>query len=180
MDERQAMQGEQAAPKPKKKRKLWLILLLTLLPVVLAGGVFAAGMMGLLKLPFLKPPQVAVKPAAAPATTSTAAPAKAPPKPTPPKPAVAARKTPKPQTPEIVVDPEKGAKHMAKLWSQMEPTALVPIAGKYRDDELARIVVKMSTESASQLLAALPAEKAVRVSREVEKLASRTVVAPEG
>jgi hypothetical protein len=168
--------------KVKKKGKGKLLIILSLAFLLLGGGGFAAAaFMGLipgLKLgakPVAKKQPEKETPAkeAAPAV-STAPVAQPPTAPVRPIREVSPEpETPKKKVPAVTIDPEKGAKAIARIWEKMEPEKLAEIAATYRDLELARVLRGMETKKAAALLGQLPADRAAKLSQEMEKLASR-------
>lgn len=169
--------------KAKKKGKGKVVLILSIVVLLLGGGFVGAAFMGLipgLKLggkPVAKkksdssakseqnPTQAAQKPAAN-------AEAKPPAKPRPVREA-SPEEPPKKKVPAVTIDPEKGAKAIARIWEKMEAEKLAEIAATYKDIELARVMRGMETKKAAALLALLPADRAGKLSQEMEKLASR-------
>lgn len=107
--------------------------------------------------------------------TGTVGAAKANPKPKPPTPPTASKDS-KVKT-ASVVKPEQGVKAIADLWNTIEVEKLVAIIAKYKDAELVKILLQMDQDHVSEFLAALPAEKAAKLSREIQKQASVVVSA---
>ena len=126
--------------------------------LIIAGGVVGAAKTGMINIPGLSPK----------------------PKPTsskghkPPDQAVSAG-DPKP---EFEVDSDKGAAAVAEVWNGVETSRLVQIVEGWNDTDLARVVSNMDGSKASELLAALPADRASRVSQQIQDMASRVPVAP--
>lgn len=180
--EKPVKKGKVKREKVKKKGKGKVLAIVSLVILLLGGGGFAAAaFMGL--IPGLK---LGGKPVAKKAGSSEAdkpkeaAPAKADPVKTPPaKPNREVRdpepETPKKKEPAVTIDPEKGAKAIARIWEKMEPEKLAEIVATYKDIELARVLRGMETKKSAALLSLLPAERAGKLSQEMEKLASRTV-----
>lgn len=168
--------------KVKRKGKGKLIVILSFVILLLGGGGFAAAaFMGLIpglklggkpaakKKPDAETPAKEAKPAAsaAPAGQPPTAPAR-PVREVSPEP-----EPPKKKAPAVTIDPEKGAKAIARIWEKMEPEKLAEITATYKDLELARVLRGMETKKAAALLGLLPAERAAKLSQEMEKLASR-------
>lgn len=174
--------------KVKKKGKGKVFAILSVILLLLAGGGFAgAAFMGLIpgvKLGSKPAAKKAAKPetkeaeknkeaaagSVAAATSQTAARARPVREAAPEVPA-------KKKAPQVVIDPDKGAKALARIWEKMEPEKLAEIAGSYKDLELARVMRGMEAKKAAALLSLLPAERAGKLSQEMEKLASRVVPA---
>lgn len=168
--------------KGKRKGKGKLLIVLSLAILLLGGGGFAAAaFMGLipgLKLggkPLAKKKPEAQTPAKEAAPAGSAAPVTQPPTaPVRPVREVSPEpEAPKKKVPAVTIDPEKGAKAIARIWEKMEPEKLAEIAATYRDLELARVLRGMETKKAAALLGLLPADRAAKLSQEMEKLASR-------
>ena len=70
--------------------------------------------------------------------------------------------------PEPIVDPEVGAKKLAKVWNEMKPAELVNITVEYQDTELARVLKNMDSSQVAKLLAIMDPKVAARVSKEME------------
>jgi hypothetical protein len=86
-------------------------------------------------------------------------------------------KTPPTKPPVVVkpgptIKPEQGAQTIADLWNAIEVPKLVTITEKYKDPELATILLKMDADHASEFLSALPAPRAASLSRELQKQGS--------
>lgn len=169
--------SEETTPKPQRKKGKLGLILGVLIPLLLVGGGAGLVMSGIVKIPgvVVKPPgggQYGEGPADAKVGSDTVAAKKEEPEPKPkPKPRSA---TPKPQvrvtTPKL--DPEEGARKLAKVWNNIPPEQLVRIAGGYKDEELARVLSVMDAEIVAEVLAIFEPARAVRVSRELERLGS--------
>lgn len=184
--EKPAKKGKVKKERVKKKGKGKVLVILSLVILLLGGGGFAAAaFMGL--IPGLK---LGGKPVAKnnpeadsknkEASNTTAPPAetaKTPPT-KPIREAIPEPETPKKRVPVITIDPDKGAKSIARIWEKMEPEKLAEIAATYKDLELARVLRGMETKKAAALLGLLPADRAGKLSQEMEKLASRVVPTP--
>lgn len=154
-----------------------LLIGIPLIALICAG--VAVVMLGIVKLPFLKfekpTAKTGAKDSKKPEAKTPAAPA--------PKPVAVKKLTPKPKPKPVIKpaptsDPAKGATRVAKVWNQLEPEALVKVAGTWPDPELAAVLVKMEDRKVAGLLAALPPAKASSVSQAIRKEASKLPLAP--
>ncbi len=144
-----------------------LFIVLPLILVIGAGTVVGLNYFGFLKIPFLphkkvvkkKDTKLKVVPKAAPVVKKEPAP---PPEPQKPKPKV------------VVVKPdfEAGEKKLANVWSAMEAAQLLPIVKDWKDQELARILVRMDADKVTELLAGLDPDRASKLSRAIEAVAA--------
>lgn len=135
-----------------------------------AGGVVAAGMLGYLAIPGLSPKAAAKAPAPAVVVATK------PEKPKPVAPVVRQTPPPKPVAPRVQVttpDPVRGDKRLARLWNELEPAKLVEIAKDWREEDLARVLLRMDTGVVAEMIAAMPdVKKASSLSRRLRELAS--------
>jgi hypothetical protein len=69
-------------------------------------------------------------------------------------------------------DSEKGEVALAKLWASIDAEQLAQITAGWKPVELAPVLMRMRTEQVAELLAAMPAERASAVSREIKRLSS--------
>lgn len=160
-------------------------LLFVLLPIIILG--IGAGLVfsGVIKIPGLNlGPQK--KKAASLYTSDKDNPAvkgKTPPKKNEPKkteaPKDTAKKEPeKPKTPDkgaaVVLEnkPELGNKKLAKLWNELDPTALKDITKDWKEKDLAGVLMKMDNGKVAEFLGILEAKRASNLSRELQKQAS--------
>ncbi|MBL8060932.1 MAG: hypothetical protein JNK63_09485 [Chthonomonas sp.] len=134
--------------------------------VILAGGFVGAAKTGVIKVPGLTPAPKAVakkpaetKPVAKKTRKSVSEPVE----------------TPEPK-PEFTVDADKGAAAVAEVWNGVDTGRLALIVSDWNDTELARVMFNMDSGKASQLLAALPSDRASRVSLQLQDMASQVPV----
>jgi hypothetical protein len=127
-----------------------------LLPVLVGGGVVGLGLAGVVNIPGLTPKK---KPVAA-----TKEPEK-------PKPKVTKRESP-PETKATASDPVKGYEAVAKLWNELEGPKLLAVTEKWKDQDLAPILMRMDPDKVVELLALVPPDRANRLSRAIQALAS--------
>jgi hypothetical protein len=158
--------------------------LLIIVPILLIGGTLGAGFMGVVNIPGVTPKKGAAKdkPASEEAAqaepeaetgqtettessdeTALEAPVEEP-------------SLPEPRT-EPQSDPALGAKALAKYWDEIDTNKLVPITDTYSERELAAVLVHMKKDKVAQLLATVGPDRAAKLSRELQRLAS--VVMPE-
>lgn len=134
--------------------------ILIVLPLLVIGGAVAGlGMAGVVQIPGLSPKK-AVKKVVEPVVEVS--------KPEPvakkPKPA------PKPKGP----DRAKGYDAVALLWNEMDMKNLVPLAEKWKDAELAPILARMENDKVVELLTQLKPERAVALTRALQRLAEQS------
>lgn len=130
--------------------------ILIVLPLLVIGGtVVGLGMAGVIQIPGLSPKKKAPAPAVE---------AKVEAKP------VAAKKPKKEPAPKSG-DPEKGHVAVAELWNEMDLKALLPLTEKWREAELAPILAKMETEKVVELLSQMKPERAVTLTRALQRIA---------
>jgi hypothetical protein len=141
-----------------------LIIVAAVVPILLGGGVVGAAMAGVINIPGLTPKKA--KPAAlyGEPTLPTVPPKDVKPAPKRPSPTV--------KVDAVAKDAVKGAKKLASLWNNLPVEKLVELAAAYSDDELARVVLVMDPEKASELLAGLEAKRAAALSKQVQDKAS--------
>lgn len=159
--------------KPKKKGKGLMIALVLVLPILIGGGALAAAKMGVIKVPGLTPAKQVANAANAYDEKNEklelevqTPPDKEEEKEVPKKLAAV-----KPQEPKT--DPEAGAKKLAGIWNNMEPTQIVTISASYKDDDLAFVLSKMEPEVVAEVLVAMPDPKrAAKLSQQIQELAS--------
>lgn len=74
---------------------------------------------------------------------------------------------------EAPSDPLSGQKALAKLWNTMEASALVAIVADWSDDDLALQLSVMKADKVAELLAALKPERASKISKLLQKAATK-------
>lgn len=150
--------------------------ILILVPLLILGGVFGAAKMGMIQIPGISPkkaaglygddkdalalyendkPEPEVKVEEQPPVTHTPAAEQ------------------KPPEPDYELDKAEGRKKLAKLWNTMEVNALVRIIEDWKDEDLAPQLAVMDPEKVSQILAALDAKRASRLSKLIQEEASK-------
>ncbi|MCW5939124.1 MAG: hypothetical protein KF884_03700 [Fimbriimonadaceae bacterium] len=141
-----------------------LIIVAIVVPILLGGGVLGAALAGVINIPGLTPkrakPPVPYGEPSLPTPTRPEA-----------KPALK-RPTPTVKVDAVAKDAEQGAKKLASLWNNLPVEKLVELAAAYSDDELARVVLVMDPEKASELLASLDGKRAATLSKQVQDKAS--------
>lgn len=154
-----------------------------LVPVLLIGGVGGAAFMGVIKIPGITPK---AKLAAnlygegtdlyAPdADTEVKIDATVEPS-EPAAPPVAKKPEEVPEVPEPVLDPELGAKKLAKVWNALSTEDLMAVSATFKDDELALVLSKMEVEKVAALVGEMDPKRGASVSRQLARIAS---VVPE-
>lgn len=174
-------QGESKPTRPKGKSKKGLIIVLAVvLPLLIVGGAVGAAYAGLIKIPGLSLPGMKSKTVAANYTDKDDEAAKLaekdknepessiePDEPTN-EPKVLITKEPEP-----VTDPELGAKKLAGIWNNLEPTEIVRISAPYKTPELALVLSKMDAEKVAAVLTEITdTKRAATLSQEIQNIAS--------
>jgi len=131
------------------------VILIVVSVLVLGGAVVGLGMAGVVQIPGLSPK----KKAPAPVVEAVAE-----------KKPVADKKPKREPTPKTG-DPEKGHIAVAELWNEMELKSLLPLTEKWREAELAPILAKMETEKVVELLSQMKPERAVVLTRALQRIA---------
>ena len=131
-------------------------IILIVVPVVLIGAVLGLAFLGVIDIPGISPKKK-------------------------PKNAIAKKEPekkapiPKPKTDAPLKNPQKGYDAVAKLWNELEPTKVVPLIDKWKDDELAAIFMKMDPEKVTAILSELKPERAAQVTRAIQRRAESAV-----
>lgn len=152
-----------------------------LVPVLLIGGVAGAAFMGVIKIPGITPKaKLAANlygegtdlytPDAELKIETEAEPIE----PTPPP--VAKKPEEVPEEPEPVLDPELGAKKLAKVWNALPTEDLQAVTATFKDDELALVLSKMEVEKVAALMSEMDPKRGASISRQLARIAS---VVPE-
>jgi len=173
-DEVSEINEEPIPKKGKKKGKGLVIVLGLLLPILIGGGALVAAKMGVIKIPGLTPAKAVAKAADAYGDKDSAVELDVQ---TPTEEEIVEEEPPKKlqavKPPEPKTDPEIGAKKLAGIWNNMEPTQIVTIAATYQDEEFALVLSKMEPEVVAEVLVAMPDPKrAAKLSQQIQKLAS--------
>jgi hypothetical protein len=134
------------------------VIMIVVLLLVLGGAVVGLGMAGVVQIPGLTPKKKAPAPVVEAIVEK--------------KPVV--KKEPKPQPTPKTDDPEKGHIAVAELWNEMDLKALLPLTDKWREAELAPILAKMDTEKVVELLSQMKPERAVVLTRALQRIAEGT------
>ncbi len=93
-------------------------------------------------------------------------------------PAKVAEAKPKPPAPKVDATvmienkPEVGQKKLAKLWNEVEVSALKDMIKDWKETELAAVLIRMDAAKVAELLSALEPKRASALSRELAKQAS--------
>jgi hypothetical protein len=83
-----------------------------------------------------------------------------------------AKTKPKPKI--VTEDAEAGLAKLAGVWNEMKPEDLAKVVEKgWNDVELAKVLAKMDTEKTAKLLSLLPADRAGKLSKALQKEASK-------
>lgn len=158
----------------KRKTPVRTILMIIGPLVLIGGGMIGAALFGVINVPGLTPAkktkataganelyaEVPAQKLASPVAKKVRPPI---PKPEPPKP-----------------DLDSGAKQVAKLWNGIPTERLKDIVKEWSDDDLARVLRKMDTDKAVELLAALDAKRASSLSRLIQEQTALAMAQPTG
>jgi hypothetical protein len=148
----------------KKKGGLKLILFIVLPVILIGGGIVGCAFMGIINIPGLTPKKKAHSLAKS-AQMYGEQPTPEVPKEDPKK---DVKKVDPPKKEEPKPDLELGAKRLAKLWNEMDVKTLTNIAKTWKDEDLARILSKMDNAKAVELLSALDAARASKISEIIQ------------
>ncbi|HXH62213.1 MAG TPA: hypothetical protein VNI20_12755 [Fimbriimonadaceae bacterium] len=145
--------------------------LLIAVPILLIGGVLGAGFMGVVDIPGVTPKkaeakaqaqyQEAADPVADATTTETD---------TSTQDDTTGFKPP--VVSDVETNPVKGTTAIAKIWAELPAQKVVEISGDYKDEDLAAILLQMPKQNTAQVLSTLPADRAARLSKEMQRQAS--------
>ncbi len=156
--------------------------LFIVVPILLIGGALGAGFMGVINIPGVTPRKAPIvkketteQPTADDESTATDAVEDQQVTADPPTTGQSGSATPRTDDPNM--DAEQGAKALAKYWDEIDVAKLIPITETYREHELAQVLFFMQKAKVAELLSTVDAERAARLSRELQGLAS--VVKPE-
>lgn len=149
--------------------------LLIIVPILLVGGVLGAGKMGYINIPGVTPKSVQgrademygegadelygepieeIEPLSIEEEL-------------PEEEAVAAAEPEKPK-----IDPDLGARQLAKIWNEIKTGDLVKITDGFDDDELGLVMFYMQKSKVAEVLADVTPARAAKLSREIQRLAS--------
>ena len=78
--------------------------------------------------------------------------------------------TVEPKRPEI--DPDLGARQLAKIWNEIKTSDLAKIAVGFSDKELGLIMFYMQKSKVAEVLAKVSPARAAKLSKEIQRLAS--------
>ncbi len=70
------------------------------------------------------------------------------------------------------LDLDAGNKKIASLWNEMDAAKLLPIIEPWKDDDLAKVMLKMDPSKVSEVLGTMKPDRASRLSKALQKLAS--------
>ncbi|MBL8047746.1 MAG: hypothetical protein JNJ45_03595 [Chthonomonas sp.] len=141
-----------------------IIIAIPVLLLVAGGAVFGLAKMGKINIPGVTPKKPVAKTKGPVKPKVEVAKKEEPPK---------AVEEPKPAPkPTHKIDPEKGAKKLAKYWNEISPASLVGIVKGWKPAEAARVVAAMDPEKASALLSQLDPKTLEIISREIQKQGS--------
>lgn len=79
------------------------------------------------------------------------------------------------QPQQQVTDPAQGAKALAKIWDEIETSKLLPITDTFKESDLAQVLFYMKKDKVANVLGAVDADRAAKLSRELQRLASVVV-----
>ena len=70
------------------------------------------------------------------------------------------------------IDPDQGARSLAKIWNEIESRELAGIIVVWQDEDLALILSHMENRTVAEVLSLLVPERAVQLSEQIKALAS--------
>lgn len=149
--------------------------LFIIVPILLVGGVLGAGYMGYINIPGVTP-----KTAQGKADDMYGEGAEElygeqtddiePPLFEELEPVDAVTLTVEPTEPEV--DPDLGARLLAKIWNEIKTADLVKIADGFNDEELGIVLFYMEKSKVAEVLAKVDPDRAAKLSKEIQRLAS--------
>ncbi len=157
------------------------LLIPLLIAIIVIGGTFIGlGYAGVVNIPGITPEKKAKQANAADvaqqgadeanqqnkATLQTTANPAAPAEQEPP--AVEPPSAPSPE-PEVIQQPD-GTERVAKLWASMDAQKVAALVQAWKDGDVVMILAKMDDEKLAEVLAALPPEKALEISRGIKAM----------
>lgn len=149
-------------------------------PILLVGAVLGAGFTGMINIPGVTPKKPAAKAAEMYGESKEVAVEDAVPEEEPVQEEEEEEAKPVVKTPEAPkTDPEKGAKELAKYWSSIETTSLLKIIDSFEDNELALVLSFMSKDKVAEVLSKVAPERAAKLSKELQRLASIVRTGPK-
>ncbi|HJP82939.1 MAG TPA: hypothetical protein VJ835_05485 [Fimbriimonadaceae bacterium] len=87
---------------------------------------------------------------------------------------------PPPTSTTLLTDsPEKGERKLAKLWNELEAPSLVAITKDWKDTDIAAILNRMDAAKVAEFLSIADPKKASSISRELQKIASKVPPPPQ-
>jgi hypothetical protein len=145
--------------------------------IVIGGTTIGLGYAGVINIPGITPSkrtQVAVKPEegkeAAKDTSGSAAGVQEPTQ-EGSAPESAPQEEPPPPSPPVEEPPPKdGTERLAKLWATMDAQKVAALVEKWKDGDVLLVLAKMDDEKLAEVLAALPPERALELSRGIKAL----------
>lgn len=145
--------------------------------IVLGGVTIGLGYAGVINIPGITPSKKA-KPAAEPAEaqSSTESSPTAADKADAPKQGAQSVEAPSqvevpPSAPSAEAAPRKdGTERLAKLWTTMDAQKVAALVEKWKDGDVLLVLAKMDDEKLAEVLAALPPERALELSRGIKAL----------
>ena len=66
-------------------------------------------------------------------------------------------------------DMDSGAKKVASIWGNMDPTSIVKVMGAYKPKQVALILSKMDNSEVAKIFELLPPKQAAQLSQEIQK-----------
>jgi len=152
--------------------------LLIILPILLIGGTVGAAYMGVINVPGVTPTKTdATITEEAQPTEEEAAPEQSTSETTEDFQSTASTNPNQPE--QIRTNPNnaepniaQGAKALAKYWDEISVQRLIPITDAYGDKDLAHVLFFMQRTKVAELLSSVSADRAAKLSRELQQLAS--------
>jgi hypothetical protein len=152
--------------------------LLIILPILIIGGTVGAAYMGVINVPGVTPTKIEAATTAEAQPTEEEATQEQSTSETTEDFQSTAPPNPNSQTPELpnsqTAEPNaaQGAKSLAKYWDEISVPKLVPITETYGEKDLAQVLFFMQRSKVAELLSSVSADRAAKLSRELQQLAS--------
>ncbi len=145
--------------------------IIILLPILILGTVAGLAFTGIVNIPGITPK---AKKKATQLYSETNDPKVAEKKKSTEPKAIPSKPTPPTLTAKVVTEtkPEVGEKKLAKLWNEIEAPALIAMVKDWKDEEVAKIFIKMDASKVAEVLGSLEPKRASAISRALQKQAS--------
>src|SRR5437773_978088 len=126
--------------------------LVAIIVPILVVVVIALGFAGVVKIPGITPDKAQKNSAKTYAEKDDKVAAK-PPAASPKPKKTPAKKLPSPLVEVVKKDPDQGAAALATVWNELSTSELAKIAGDWKDEDLAKVLMAMDTDKVAKFLA---------------------------